>query len=230
MSPKQTQTVAGWRRRSIAYEFCSPSNLTESELSTCLNIIRDGGAVAINLEKLRNARMLALARWDGVIVAVGAIKNNRPERAADIALKSGFSFPKETPELGYVSVSRQHRRKGLSHQLVGSLLKAVPGGLFATTDDEHMMKTLSGAGFTRQGSEWLGHRGRLSLWLKQPEQTETEGTSPAASGPTGRKPVREPGRRFLPAVSARARRTARAAGNDYRSRRISKGARRSPAG
>jgi hypothetical protein len=48
-----------------------------------------------------------------------------------------------------------------------------------------MTKTLFGAGFARHGSEWPGRRGQLSLWLKQPEQTVTEGTSPAASGAAG---------------------------------------------
>jgi hypothetical protein len=185
MSPKQTQTAARKTAEAYSVHICAPGDLTEPELSTCAEIVRDGGAVAINLEKLRIVRMLAVVRTDGVIVGVGSIKRDRPERAADIAQRSGFSFPKETPELGYVAVAPQHRRKGFSYQLVGSLLKAVPGALFAATDDEYMMKTLSAAGFARQGSEWRGRRGQLSLWLKQPEQTVTEGTSPAASGRAG---------------------------------------------
>jgi hypothetical protein len=164
---------------------CTPSDLTEAELSTCVEIIRDGGAVAINLQKLRSARMLAVARTNGVIVGAGSIKRDRPQRAADIAQTSGFDFPKETPELGYVAVALKHRRKGLSNQIVGALLKAMSGALFATTDDKKMRKTLSAAGFARKGSEWRGRRGQLSLWLKQLEQTVTAGTSPAASGPAG---------------------------------------------
>ena len=88
--------------------------------------------------------------------------------------------------------------------LVGTLLKSVPGGLFATTDDEHMMKTLSGAGFARRGSEWPGRRGRLSLWLKQPEQTAIEGTSPASSGPAGSLFEGQVGASFLLSMLVRA--------------------------
>src|SRR6266566_3953657 len=185
MNPQDTQTQTTKTAQGYSLIACVPGDLSDAELATCVEIVKDGGAVAIGLEKLQKARMLAVARKAGTIVGVGSIKRDRPDRAADIANRSGFGFPQETPELGYVAVAPQHRRQGLSHQLVGALLKAMPGGLFATTDDQHMMKTLSGAGFVRQGSEWPGRRGRLSLWLKQPEETATEGTSPAASGPAG---------------------------------------------
>ena len=169
MSPIQTQPATRKTAQEYSVSARAPGALSDADLATCVEIVRDGGAVAVSLEKLQNARMLAVARKGGVIVGVGSIKRDRPDRPADIARKSGFGFPKETPELGYVAVASQHRRQGLSHQLVGTLLKAMPGGFFATTDDKHMMKTLSGAGFVRQGSEWRGRRGQLSLWLKQPE-------------------------------------------------------------
>jgi GNAT superfamily N-acetyltransferase len=185
MSPQGTQTETKKMAPGYSVKACAPGDLSDAELVTCVEIVKDGGAVPISLEKLQKARMLAVARKAGTIVGIGSIKRDRPDRAAHIANGSGFGFPKETPELGYVAVAPQHRRQGLSHQLVRALLKTMPGGLFATTDDQHMMKTLSGAGFVRQGSEWPGRRGQLSLWLKQPEQTATEGTSPAASGPAG---------------------------------------------
>lgn len=163
----------------------SPGELTAEELAACVDLIKDGGAVAVTPEKLRQVRMLSVARAAGAIVGVGSIKRDWPERAVGVARTSGFGFPKETPELGYVAVAPEHQGKGLSHQLVGALLKAVPGGAFATTDDERMKRTLLAAGFSRQGREWQGRRGLLSLWMKKPERVATEGTSPAASGPAG---------------------------------------------
>jgi len=153
-----------------SFAACAPRDVSDTELSFCVEIIRDGGAVAISLEKLQKARVLAFASKSGAIVGVGSIKRDRPGRAADVAHKSGFSFPKETPELGYVAIAPQHRRRGLSHKTVDALVNAMPGSLFATTDDEHMMRTLSGAGFVRRGHEWPGHRGQLSLWLKESEK------------------------------------------------------------
>jgi hypothetical protein len=181
------QTNLSPRKETLDYSVsaCAPSDLSDAELSSCVAIVSDGAAVAINLKKLQNARSLALARKGGAIVGVGAIKRAQPERAIRVAQASGFSFPKETPELGYIAVAPEHRRQGISHQLVGTLVKAMPGGLFATTDDQSMMKTLAGAGFLRRGSEWPGRRGQLSLWLRPAEQTMPEGASPAATGPAG---------------------------------------------
>jgi hypothetical protein len=185
MNLKPRQTEAKRTRQKYAVTACAPGDLSDAELATCVEIIRDGGAVAISLGKLQTARMLAVARKDEAIVGVGSIKRDRPDRAARIARESGIGFPKETPELGYVALAPQHRRKGLSHLLVDALIKAVPGGFFATTDEKYMMKTLSGAGFARKGSEWQGQRGRLSLWLKEPGQNMSDGASPASSGPAG---------------------------------------------
>ena len=56
--------------------------------------------MAISLEKVQNARILAVASKGGMIVGVRSIKRYRPDRAADIARRSGFGFPEETPELG----------------------------------------------------------------------------------------------------------------------------------
>lgn len=169
MGPQQTQSAPRKTAQDYSVSACVPGDLSDAELASCVEIVRDGGAVAISLDKLQNARMLAVERKGGVIVGVGSIKHDRPDRAADIARKSGFSFSRETPELGYVAVAPQHRRQGLSYQLVDALVKAMPGSLFATTDDERMMKTLSGAGFVRRGREWRGRRGQLSLWLRQSE-------------------------------------------------------------
>jgi hypothetical protein len=170
MNSKPTQTAATKTEPVYWLGTCAPDDLSNAELTSCVEIVRDGGAVAISLEKLRKAKMLAFASKSGVIVGVGSIKRDRPGRAADVAHKSGFSFPRETPELGYVAIAPQHRRRGLSHKIVDALVNATPGSLFATTDDEHMMRTLSGAGFVRRGHKWPGHRGQLSLWLKESEK------------------------------------------------------------
>lgn len=91
---------------------CAPGHLSDAELATCADIVRDGGAVTISLEKLQNARTLAVARKSGAIVGVGSIKRDRPDRAVDIARDSAFDFPKETPELGYVRSLRSTADEG----------------------------------------------------------------------------------------------------------------------
>jgi hypothetical protein len=105
MNSKPTQTEATKTEPEYSLAACAPGDVSDTEFSFCVEIVRDGGAVAISMEKLQKARMLALARKGGVIVGVGSIKRDRPDRAANIAHRSGFSFPKETPELGFRCVS-----------------------------------------------------------------------------------------------------------------------------
>jgi GNAT superfamily N-acetyltransferase len=145
---------------------CEPGVLSGAELAACLAIIKAGGAVAVDLEKLRGATVLTVVRSDGQIVGVGAVKRVRTVYAGGIARKSGYIFPAKTPELGYVAVAPQHRRKGLSHRLVAALVAVQRGGLFATTYDKGMMKTLTAAGFAQKGHEWLGRKHQVSLWIR----------------------------------------------------------------
>ena len=132
-------------------------------------IIKDGGAVKLRTMRrdLTRSQMLAIARYRTQIVAVGAIKLVRKEYAAGIAVKSKYSFPADTPELGYVAVDLAHQGHGLSHQITHLLLSQHTGRLFATTDCPRMKKTLTDAGFCQEGKEWEGERGTLSFWERK---------------------------------------------------------------
>jgi RimJ/RimL family protein N-acetyltransferase len=139
-------------------------------------IIGEGGAVNLNTMKrdLPRSHVLAVASYRGEIVAVGAIKPVRKEYAAGIAVKCKYSFPAETPELGYVSVDAAHRGRGLSHETTRLLLAQYQGRLFATTDSPRMKKALADAGFRQEGEEWEGARGRLSFWERNVSSKNSE--------------------------------------------------------
>lgn len=158
------------KRRSAEYEVkpCAPDELTPEELKRCMALIGDGGAVNPNTMKrdLPRSQVLAIARHHGQIVGVGVIKPVRKRYSAGIAVESGYSFPAETPELGYVSVDPTHQEHGLSHKIAELLVSQHPGRLFATTDSPRMKKTLADAGFRQKGGEWPGERGVLSFWEK----------------------------------------------------------------
>src|SRR5579871_6007568 len=104
---------------------CAHGALSDSEWRRCVEIIAAGKAVAVNEAKLRAATTIVLARKGRKIVGVGTIKGIRKAYAAGIAgpEKSGYAFPPETPELGYVAVDPEHQRKGLSLRLVTELLR-----------------------------------------------------------------------------------------------------------
>ena len=151
------------------------SELDDAALERCADILKTGGAVdTVSVEQLRRATKLVLARKGGEIVGVGTIKGIRKNYTARIAgaKKSGFAFPAEIPELGYVAVDPGHRQKGLAHGLLNGLLKDQAGALFATTYDPYMKKTLAAAGFAAKGKEWKGRKQMLSLWLRdQPSKS-----------------------------------------------------------
>jgi hypothetical protein len=141
--------------------------LGAAEIDACLAIIKAGDAVdMVSAKELPRSTAIALA-WKGKeIVGLGAIKRERCDYAAGIAEKSGFDFPHETLELGYVAVAPKHRGNHLSDCIVKALLKQHKGGLFATTSGEYMKATLIRADFRTAGKEWKGKKSMLSLWLR----------------------------------------------------------------
>jgi GNAT superfamily N-acetyltransferase len=159
-------------QRSDEYDVAltDPARLTVAQISACIAIISAGGAVdtaSANAELPRSAA-LAIAWKSGHIVGVGAIKRVRRAYTSGIAKRSRESLPADTPELGYVAVHPDHRRRGLSGRLIAALLQAHHGRVFATTYTEVMKKTLAAAGFVRKGWEWKSVKGEmLSLWVKE---------------------------------------------------------------
>jgi hypothetical protein len=143
--------------------------LTTKVVSTCIAIIKQGEAVDWQSAKreLPLAMAVVIARKGSEIVGVGAIKRERRQYAADVSKKSGFKFPPETPELGYVAVEPGHQGRGLSLRITRLVLSGQKTALFATTYNEWMMKTLAKAGFVRKGKEWKGRKHMLSLWYKE---------------------------------------------------------------
>jgi GNAT superfamily N-acetyltransferase len=145
---------------------CAASRLTPADFQACFAIIGTGGAVGMASMRrdLPRAAVVVVARFHNGIVGIGVIKPVRKQYAMGIAAKSGFAFPAETQELGYVAVHPDHQGKRLSQRITDLLLSQHSGRMFATTDDDRMKKTLKRAGFSMKGREWRGKRGMLSYW------------------------------------------------------------------
>lgn len=145
-----------------------PTDVAKADMEACIAIVQAGGAVdptAAAME-IPKARVLAVARKGKEIVGVGAIKRVRRGYARQITRSSDRTFSFDTPELGYVVVEPEHREQGLAFRIVAELLSAYEGPLFATTDNDHMKRTLSKATFLQVGQQWGGRRGRRSLWVR----------------------------------------------------------------
>ena len=151
-------------------EIVVPESLNDSETLVCLQVLENGDAVDVEYAKqeLPRCAVVALVKESGNIIALGAIKRQRPEYAADKAAKAGFEFDNRTHEVGYITVANSHRGRHLSRDILQTLLtKFAIRPLFATTSNERMKATLSFSGFDQKGKEWKGPRGNwLSLWIK----------------------------------------------------------------
>jgi hypothetical protein len=148
-------------------ELRPPSALTPADLDALIAILKKDGAVntVTTRQQLPHALALALASRGPSLVALGAIKQPRPNYTIGLRKHSGVAFDSATPELGYVAVASEHRGQGLSHSILSALLRAHLQPVFATTDSAAMKKTLVGAKFVQCGTSWKGKRGQLSLWI-----------------------------------------------------------------
>lgn len=146
-----------------------PSLLSASELDGCASILEKGSAVNVDSarEELPHAVVVAVLTFEQTIVGLGAIKQARPWYAAKIAQRSGTTVDPGMNELGYVAIDRTHRGQHLSTRIVETLVSNFGESLFATTDSEPMKCALQRNGFVRQGHEWDGKRGCLSLWVRK---------------------------------------------------------------
>lgn len=151
-------------------ETCTLGELGAAEIARCIEIVIEGEAVE-NPESVKRwlprSDVLAVVWRGNEIVGVGAIKPGRPGYAASIAQESGYGFPADMPELGYIARDAAHKGHSFSPRIVAALLERHSGPLWATTSSGAIKDALTGAGFRHQGSEWDRPRGRLSLWIKE---------------------------------------------------------------
>jgi hypothetical protein len=162
-------------------DICDPASLTDGERAQIENVLRAGRAVHVPsaMSEIPFAPALAIARHDGKIVGVGAIKRPRPSYAKKKQNDAKCLFDAQTAELGYVAIDTDYRDQRLSGRIADKLLAAYSGPLFATTDDKKMKSTLGNRGFQQKGGTWEGERGILSLWLRdgvQGVQSDSDGS------------------------------------------------------
>jgi hypothetical protein len=148
----------------------TPAQLSEAEKLRCIELVQQGHAAnaAVAAREIRLATALAVARKDGAIVAVGAIKRAR-DYTATVAENADYPLPVDTPEMGYVSVDKPHRDKRLSSKVIEKLLDGHKGPIFASTSSDKIRKINTRLGFTKAGREWDSVQNpgdKISLWVK----------------------------------------------------------------
>lgn len=158
------------------------ASLGADDRSVVTQLVLSGGAVVATsmqiAERLGRARLIALLRSQGTDRIIGVASLKEPARGYRVGRFADAGVPiagfETAPELGYVVVAEDIRRKGHSERLVGLMLNEVAEAVYATTDNDYMKKTLVKSGFAAVGGEWEGERGMLSLWTYVPVAAERD--------------------------------------------------------
>ncbi|MBZ6383661.1 hypothetical protein [Sphingomonas sanguinis] len=137
-------------------------------------LVKEGGAIPDTIEqilpRLARSHRVELLRDAGTsrIVGVGVLKDPSAHYRSDKFAKAGVAVDgyEDAPELGYIVVAKDRERQGLGERLVRAVADPLTQSCFATTDDPTMFRKLARAGFSRQGQDWQGARGKLSLWTR----------------------------------------------------------------
>lgn len=123
-------------------------------------------------KKADRCRLICIAKVDGVVVAIGGIKEKtqtdfEDEKAGVPNLAGEFEW-----ELGYLFTEKNYERKGIASTVVRLLLEAYgPGNLMASTEisaNPGTVKILEKNGFRLFGRPWRSgiHSNYLALFLR----------------------------------------------------------------
>lgn len=151
-------------------DFKAPGEFSDADIAVAAHLVKIGGALPADestiASRLRKSRKLGLCRDGSVIVGVVSIKEpeNSYRKRGFAKAKVDISLHSNAPEVGYVTVHKDYRGQKLGQRLVEAAITEDRLTCYATTDDSSMKTILSKVGFSRQGHEWEGARGKLSLW------------------------------------------------------------------
>lgn len=151
-------------------ELKAPGEFADADIAVAAHLVKIGGALPADettiASRLRKSRKLGLCRDGSIIVGVVSIKEpeNSYRRGVFAKAKVNISRHSNAPEVGYVTVHKDYRGKNLGQRLMEAVMTEDRMTCYATTDNSSMKIILSKVGFSRQGDEWQGTRGKLSLW------------------------------------------------------------------
>lgn len=156
--------------QSLSIEVRYPLSLNPIEFATFVAFVRAGGEVSIQglPERINGAAALVMAKIDGLLVGIAALKNPQPSYRRRISSESGFSLlATEFPfELGWVYVDSAFRGQGISLALSHAAIAASSGeGVFATSrsDNAAMHRSLVKVGLVPAGQQYASGRGKHLL-------------------------------------------------------------------
>ena len=146
----------------MTYKILSPDKCDSQQLKNFYDIVVEGGQVLVNgLEnRIKGADFLSFCESENEVVGVASIKNpdnaykkNTFRKANVEELSDNYNF-----EIGYAVTKETHRRKGISEQLIKSLMEnSNSKSFYATTKNDGMRHLLEKIGFTKLGDNYLNN-------------------------------------------------------------------------
>ncbi|WP_132953220.1 GNAT family N-acetyltransferase [Rhodovulum bhavnagarense] len=145
------------------YRVLSSEDATKHDVDIFAELVRSGGAVDeyfVRQGVNRPGAKLIFAESDGQAIGVAALKipSDQYRSGLESGVKAGQPLLHEDYpyELGYVSVSPDHGKRGIGRKLVEIALELAEGkGIFATTSNPAMKDgILQQVGFFQVGNVW----------------------------------------------------------------------------
>ncbi|MBL4645759.1 MAG: hypothetical protein COA52_16885 [Hyphomicrobiales bacterium] len=154
------------------FDIKSPSDATSGELAEFVNLVESEGEVISGLKGrvIERGYKLIFVRSQHSLAAVGALKKPYPTYRSDVFKKAETSSSSEEYcfELGWIVVSADDRRRGLSRRLGNKLLQGIDDkSVFATvrTDNDAMQCCLKSLGFSSTGKPYPSKKQKAKLDL-----------------------------------------------------------------
>ncbi len=136
-----------------------PKNCSNDQLQTFFDIVVEGNQVDMHrlLNRIKAAYFLSFCELNNEVIGIASIKNpsmkykKKTFKKANVEeFADNFDY-----EIGYAVTKETHRRKGISMQLIKSLMgKSTSKSFYATTKNDGMRHLLEKIGFERLGGNY----------------------------------------------------------------------------
>ncbi|MEN0612458.1 hypothetical protein [Klebsiella grimontii] len=165
--------------KNMTLTISNPNDFTSDTLSEYTYILRKGGAVNVNEDRLASAAYWAIIKDEvtNKLAAAGSLKStakNLPYYHNILgrykaALRQEFNTSDYPFDLGYIVTDSDFRKCGHCNMIIDSLLELVKDcGILATTQNQSIKNKLEIRGFKSQGAKWLAtDNGFINLYLRQ---------------------------------------------------------------
>lgn len=137
----------------------TPDKCDQQQLKVFYDIVVEGGQVMVSglEDRIKAADILSFCENENEIVGVASIKKPNKSYKKDIFRKANVEKLADnyTFEIGYAVTKEAHRRKGISEQLIKTLIgNSTSKSFFATTKNVCMRKLLEKIGFAQLGDNY----------------------------------------------------------------------------